>query len=261
MTVSSADVDEATSEDAFLGGRIVLLQPEGGYRAGLDAVLLAAAAPVMAGRPERVLDVGAGVGTVGLCVARRCPEAQVTMIEKGERLAALAEANISRNGLQDRVRVVLGDVEFPAARLAALGLGPPESYAHVLANPPFQTEGSGTASGNAGKAAAHAMPEGALGHWARFLARMAASGGCLTLIHRADELREVLAALDGRFGALEVLPLHARQGAPAHRIIVRGRKGSRAPLKLLAGRALHGEGNRFLPEVEAVLRDGQPLAF
>ena len=60
-----------STDDAFLGGGLRILQPKDGYRAGIDAVLLAAAAPVRAGRKERVLDVGAGVGVVGLAVARR----------------------------------------------------------------------------------------------------------------------------------------------------------------------------------------------
>ena len=55
-----------TTEDAFLGGALRILQPKDGYRAGIDAVLLAAAAPLRQGRVEQVLDVGAGVGVVGL---------------------------------------------------------------------------------------------------------------------------------------------------------------------------------------------------
>ena len=59
-----------------------VLQPAAGYRAGLDAVLLAAAAPLQPGRVEQVLDVGAGVGVVGLAVARRAADAVVTMVER-----------------------------------------------------------------------------------------------------------------------------------------------------------------------------------
>ena len=88
---------------------------------------------------------------------------------------------------------------------------------------------------------------------------MATADGRLVMIHRADALAEVLAAIGGRFGALRVLPMHPRAGDPAHRIIVTGRKGSRAPLHLLPGLVLHGAGNAFLPAVGAVLRDGEAL--
>src|SRR3546814_8190614 len=49
----------AITEDAFLGGRVKLRQPEVGYRAAIDPVLLAAAVPAVAG--ERVADLGCGV--------------------------------------------------------------------------------------------------------------------------------------------------------------------------------------------------------
>src|SRR5688500_6866402 len=121
------------TEDAFLGGRLRLLQPRSAYRAGLDAVVLAAAADAKPG--QRVIDVGAGVGTVGLCLAVRTG-ADVVLLEPEERLAALAQDNARRNGLADRVRVVCGRVGLGEPEAAALGLFP-ESFDHVLANPPY----------------------------------------------------------------------------------------------------------------------------
>ena len=88
------------TEDAFLGGRLTIAQPAKGYRAGIDAVVLAASVPWPREQATfTVLDVGAGVGTVGLCVARRCLNAQVTLLERERELAAIARANIERNGL------------------------------------------------------------------------------------------------------------------------------------------------------------------
>jgi tRNA1(Val) A37 N6-methylase TrmN6 len=59
-----------------------------------------------------------------------------------------------------------------------------------------------------------------------------------------------------RFGDIRIAPLFARDGMAASRIIVQGVKGSKAPLQLLPGLILHGEGNQFTPEAEAILRDG-----
>src|SRR5262249_35406809 len=84
------------TDDAFLGGGLRVLQPNAGYRAGIDALLLAAAAPLRVGRQERVLDVGAGVGVVGLAVARRVPLCEVTLVEREPFLAELAQRNIAR---------------------------------------------------------------------------------------------------------------------------------------------------------------------
>ncbi len=247
-----------TTDDAFLGGALQILQPKGGYRAGLDAVLLAAAAPVEAGRVQRVLDVGAGVGVVGLAVARRAADAIVTLVERDPGLVALARANVERNGLVARVRVIEADVARPLHEIERLS-DAAQGFDHVLANPPYHVEGRGTAAGDPAKATAHAMPDGSLDRWLRFMAAMAGAGGTATLIHRADALGEILAACAGRFGNLAVLPLHAREGEAASRVLVQGVKGSRAPLALLPGRLLHGADGAFRPEIEAALREGAPL--
>lgn len=263
MTASPATLEPSperndVTDDAFLGGALHVLQPRAGYRAGLDAVMLGAAVAADASRPLRVLDVGAGVGTAGLCLARRVPTAEVVLLERAPQLAALAAENIARNGLAERVRIVTAAVGAPAAELRALALAE-ESFDHVIANPPFHSEGAGTLPPNALKAGAHAMPEDELLSWARFLARMAAPGGEATVIYKAEGLAELLAVLDRRFGGLKVLPLHPRAGAPAHRVIVQGVKGSRAPLQLLPGFVLHADGNAFTSAAQAILRAGAPL--
>jgi tRNA1(Val) A37 N6-methylase TrmN6 len=246
------------TDDAFLGGALNILQLRNGYRAGLDAVMLAAAVPAEASRPLRLLDVGAGVGTAGLCLAHRAPFAEVVLLEKEPQLAALAAENIARNDLATRVRVVTGIVGGGATDWRALGLLE-ESFGHVIANPPYHDTDAGTLPPDALKAGAHAMPDGELEAWARFMARMTAPGGEATIIHKADALARVLAVFEPRFGALKVLPLHPRQGAPAHRVLVQGVKGSRAPLQILPGFVLHDEGNAFTPAAQEILRAAGPL--
>ena len=91
--------DDVT-DDAFLGGRLHILQPaRKGYRAGLDAVLAAAAVQCWDMAECRILDAGAGVGTLGLCVAANHPTACITLVENDPLLLDLAAKNISRNGL------------------------------------------------------------------------------------------------------------------------------------------------------------------
>lgn len=256
--MTAQDRSEVT-DDAFLGGALNILQLRNGYRAGLDAVMLAATVASDAGRPLRVLDVGAGVGTAGLCLAHRLPGAEVVLLEREPQLAGLAAENIRRNGLEHRVRVVTAAVGATAAELRAQGLVE-ESFGHVIANPPYHGVGAGTRATDSLKAGAHSMNEDELERWARFMARMAAPGGGATMIHKAEALGRVLGALDQRFGTLKVLPLYPRQGATANRVLVQGIKGSRAPLQVLPGLVLHQEGeNAFMPAAQEILRNGAPL--
>ena len=87
-----------------------------------------------------------------------------------------------------------------------------------------------------------------------------------TLVHPCDvssheAVEALIAAAIERFGGLDLLPVHARTDKPAHRILVSGLKGSRAPLRILSPLVIHGAaGNAFRPEVERILRDGAGLA-
>jgi tRNA1(Val) A37 N6-methylase TrmN6 len=246
----------AASADGFLGGRLTIIQPRGGHRAGSDAVLLAAAVPARGGRC--VVDVGAGVGVAGLCLAARVPDVEVTAVEIDAELCALAGQNAARNGFGDRVRVINADVTAPASALGVAGLER-EVYDEVIANPPFHTEGAVQPAPDLARAAAHVIGAEGLIAWVRFFVTFAASKGRLTLIHRAECLGELLGLLDGRFGGIAVFPLFPKEGEPATRIIVQGRKGSKAATRLLPGLVLHGHDGRYTAKAEAVLRGGEAL--
>jgi tRNA1(Val) A37 N6-methylase TrmN6 len=249
--------EAAVTDDAFLGDRLYILQPSSGYRAGIDAVLLAAS---IKGSPAEltILDCGSGVGTVGLCVAVRCPDARVTLVEREPVLIDLARRNIDRNGLQARVAVIPGDVTAPAQKPEA-PLLPAQSFDHVLANPPYHDDLGGTPARNPLKRASHAMPADALGSWVRFAARMNRPGGRVTVIHKADALPALLTALENRYGAIAVTPIHPYADKPAGRVLVSGIKGSRAPLELRPPVVLHEVGGGFTPYVGRILRQGAPL--
>jgi tRNA1(Val) A37 N6-methylase TrmN6 len=245
-----------TSADDFLGGRISVVQPRGGHRAGSDAVFLAASVPARAG--ERVLDIGAGVGVAGLCLLARIPALEMTAVEIDPGLAELAARNAARNGVTEQVQVITADVTAPGKALRAAGLEA-ESYHHLIANPPFHAEGKVRAAPDVARAAAHVMRTGGLSAWVRFFAAMAAPNGRLTLIHRPDRLGELLELLEGRFGDIAVYPLFPKRDEPATRVIVQAKKGSRAGLSLLRGLVLHEDGGAYTAEAEAVLRGGEAL--
>jgi tRNA1(Val) A37 N6-methylase TrmN6 len=253
MAAEQADI----SEDAVLGGRLVLRQPRKGHRVGHDAILLAAACSA---RPhQRLIDLGAGVGAAGLAVARRVDELAVTLVELDPALAALARDNAEHNGVAERTRTVCLDVAAPADRFAAAGL-PPAAADHVLMNPPFNAPYN--PSPDRGRRLAHVAAHDTLVRWLATAARLLRPAGVVTLIWRADGVAAVLDALAGDFGAVIVLPVHPKPDAPAIRVLVRAIKGSGAALVLLPGLILADEKGRPTPEAEAVLRDGVllPLA-
>lgn len=254
-TVAVAPLEGSVSDDVFLGGLLTLRQPKHGYRAGLDAIVLAATVP--ADFVGHIVDLGSGVGAVGLAVAVRCPNTRLTLIERDEHLADLARFNARQNGLSDRVDIAVCDVTKIAPDIARhLDKRPADI---VLANPPYHDHGRGTPAANALKAGSHAMPEDELDTWLKVASRLTAPKGRTTIIHRAAALTELLKAFDRRYGSISVQPLQSRAETSAHRIIVSGIKASRAPLELLPGKIIHADGHAFQPEFEAILRHGAAL--
>lgn len=238
-----------TTEDLLLGGRVRLRQPVKGFRAGLDALLLAAFVPARSG--QRVLEAGCGSGAAFLCLAARVPGLVVTAVEREPAMAALARENAAANGVT--AEVLDADV---GDRAAARGIAPCD---HAFANPPYWP--GGTAPPGAIRRAATHEGGAELGDWARFLAAALRHGGTASLVLPAARFDAGVAALrEAGCGSLVLLPLAPRAGLPAKRVLLRVRKGGRGPARLLPPMALHEPNGAFTAEAEAVLRHATALA-
>ena len=244
--------DAELTDDKFLCGRLSLLQPAKGYRAATDPVLLAAACPAEAG--ESVLDLGCGAGAAALCLGHRLPGLLLAGLELQPAYADLARRNATRNAIP---------LEVHEGDLARMPKALRRDFDHVIANPPYYHAG-GSPSPVAARARAMQV-ETPLSDWVAAATRRLRPGGWLTLICGADGLPEVLAALPPKLGSAAVLPLAAREGRPALRVIVQARKGGRAPFRLLAPLVIHqglahdGDRESYTPAANAVLREGADL--
>lgn len=128
---STLTVAAEVAESALLGGRVRLRQPVKGYRAGMDAALLAAAVDAKPG--ERLIEAGCGAGAVLMQAAARRPGLALTGLERDTTAAGLARENAVLNGVEDRTTILSGDV---AQGFRALAL-PPFDWA--VSNPPSST--------------------------------------------------------------------------------------------------------------------------
>ncbi len=238
------------SEDRLLDGRVMLRQPDAGYRAAIDPVFLAASISAKGG--DLVLDAGCGVGAAALCLASRIDGLQVAGIDSQADLIKLAEEGAGLSRLLDRARFIAADILSPPE------LGGP--FDHVMANPPYLAAGTAIPPPDPAKRQANVEGAAKLADWVAFCLNQVESGGTVTFIHRFDRQAEVIAALEKGAGDLKVFPLWPkRAGEGAKRVIVQGVKGAAAGVDILDGLVLHEENGGFTPAAQAVLRAAKTL--
>ncbi|KQS56042.1 methyltransferase [Brevundimonas sp. Leaf363] len=239
------------TDDRLLGGRVLLRQPARGYRAGMDAALLAAAVEAKPG--ERLIEAGCGVGGALLQVAARCADVALTGVERDPSAAALASVNAATNGV--RAEIVCADV---AAGFRSLALQP---FDWAISNPPFFDDPNALRAPAAEKSGAWMADDG-LQAWTRFLLKAVREGGRIVVVHRADRLADLLSLLGETAGSFAIRPIHAHADEPAKRVLVQAIKTGKAPLRLLPPLVLHDRGGaKHTPEAEAILRGEAVLPF
>lgn len=106
-----------------------LIQAKNGFRFGVDAVLLADYAKERIGRCVLDLCCGNGIVPVLLAAKTACPS--ICGLEIQAESASLAKRNVRLNGLEERIRIVEGDLKESTAFFA------PASFSSVTCNPPY----------------------------------------------------------------------------------------------------------------------------
>ena len=241
------------TEDLLLNRRVRLRQPRVGYRAGVDAALLAAACE--AGSGQRVIEAGCGVGGALLASAARRPDVRFTGVERDPAALALASENIALNGMTEWVNALAGDVE---QGFRALSLDP---FDAAMANPPFFDDAGAIRGPHPARTGAW-IADGGLKAWADFLLKAVREGGAITLIHRADRLADILAALAPKAGSFRIRPVQPFADESAKRVLVRAIKTGKAPLVLLPALVLHDRNSgKHTDAAETILRGDAALGW
>lgn len=224
-----------------------LVQPEGAYRFGLEALLLAAFAVTTAlergagtGREMAVAELGSGCGAAILGLALRLPLALCLGLEREAALVASARTNARSLNVADRVRFCEADV----ADATQEGTGPQDM---VLANPPWGLAGGGRPSPSSLRERALRGAEAAGGDafpvFCLAAARLLRHKGLFCAIVPAATLTRICAALEGaRLGLRRIQPLAPHEGEAARRLLLLAQKGAAAEPELSPPLALHSRG-------------------
>ncbi|HRW28711.1 MAG: methyltransferase domain-containing protein [Alphaproteobacteria bacterium] len=242
--------DGKITKDDFLGGRISLSQPEKGYRITSDSVFLSATIRLKAG--DKILDVGAGTGAILSCLSARLGEnaSEVTMhgIEIQDDLITLAMENSGGT-----IKYYKGDIfnDVPGCE--------PNSYHHIVSNPPYYEKGKVKASPYKTKAVAQGDGISDLRLWVERCLRMVRPKGFITLVHRADRLDDIICALSQKAGSIIIYPLYSKAGKDANRVIIRAQKDANGLLSLKSGLIVHKSDGHYTDQAENILRHARYL--
>jgi tRNA1Val (adenine37-N6)-methyltransferase len=169
-----------------LCGEWFIYQLRGGHRFSTDDMLTAWIGSREMPQARRLLDLGSGIGSVGLMALYRMSEAaELTMVEAQEISHQLAREAVQTNHLGHRVRVRLGDLRDPTL----IPLGEQGSYDLVLGSPPYLPLGTGILSPHPQKAACRFELRGDVSDYCRAAALALAPDGVFALVHSAQDSR------------------------------------------------------------------------
>lgn len=239
-----------TTDDTLLGGRVRVRQPRKGYRVGLEAPLLAAFGLEEPRKPPRhIVDLGAGVGSVGLCASHFSPRARVSLVEDEPETARLAAHNVAENGVADRATVIATSV---VDTVDVLGKGTADL---VLTNPPWFGEDAGFVPTDERRRRARTLGSAGVTPFLVTGRQLLGRGGRLAIAFPAPSLVALLGALS----AAGLVPkrirfLHGRATANADVVFVEAMPAKPGGLRIFPPWSVRTATEAYAPEIAAILQ-------
>lgn len=234
------------TQNYLLNKQITIFQPEDGYRASTDAVLLSATVSKVK-KGDTILDVGSGTGAISLCLAARFKDNKITGLELQKGLAELSNLSARENGFENLNYINCDIKNFKTE----------EQFSHVITNPPYSEKDM--PSPNESKRTAHNHQDFSLKDWMTFCIKRIKPQGFFYIINRAENITEMLAIMFGKLGNIKIIPIHSKDNEDAKRVIIIAQKDSKAPAKILKPLILHNPDGSYTHDAEKILRNGNIL--
>ena len=171
-----------------ISGHFRIFQLEAGHRFSTDDVLTAWYGTAWAPSAARVLDLGSGIGSVGMIAAWRLPGAAFVTVEAQDDSVRLARKSAAYNGLENRYEIRHAD--FRSAE--ALGAG--ERFDLVLGSPPYFPLGSGIEGDHPQKVACRFELRGDIRDYCSAAAAHLAAGGLFACVFPEEQRARVESA-------------------------------------------------------------------
>ncbi len=229
-------------------GRLHFVQPKRGYRFSLDAVLLA---DFVSAKPkERLIDLGTGSGIIPLLLSVLTPVREIVGFELQDRLVRFARRNVALNALDERIRVIQGDLKEITTCFRA------GEFDLLCSNPPYRKLGNGRLNPESERAIARHEVECELKDLlsaAKFLLK---PGGKMFMIYLPERLGELLAGVQ-HYGleAKRIRCIHSMKHMPASLVLIEAQRDASSGLIVLPPLFLYCQKNVYSSEAQKILHE------
>ncbi len=226
------------TEDLILNGKIKLCQPKHGYRIAIDPILLASIIELK--NDQTILDVGCGVGTISLILKYMNHSQNITSVDIDPTITKLCQRNSEINHLP------LNIINSPIGSNFLNN----ETFDSVVTNPPFYNPENFRSSKK--KSAAN-FETISLRSWISFCLKRLKPNGNFYIIHLPERLEHILESLKNLVGKIEIFPIYSHKNEPAKRIIIKCKKASKEPMKIMPGLVSHRDNNEYTNDMKLIL--------
>lgn len=209
---------------------------------GMDAVLLSGFAK--AGRGDKVLDMGTGTGIIPILMEAKTEAAHLTGLEIQEESADMARRSVELNRLQDKIRIVQGDIKEAGTLFGAA------SFDVVTCNPPYMIGQHGIKNPDAPKAIARHEILCTLGDVAAQAAKVLKPGGNFYMVHRPFRLAEIMVVLrEYRLEPKRMQLVHPFVDREPNMVLIEANRGGRPRMTVERPLIIYREPGVYMPEI------------
>lgn len=214
------ECDVREDEDITLLDDGTLIQKRQGFRFGVDAVILA---DFYSGKKNaKILEVGSGTGIIPILLCQQKNAEDITALEIQDHMAELANRNVKRNSLEDKIKILHTDVKH---------LKQGNTYDCVISNPPYMVIDGKKINPNDSKAIARHEISLTLSELIESAKRLLKPRGQFYIVHRSYRLGEILIELEKNgFSPKRIKNVYSDTTSEGKLVLVEASKGRKETL-------------------------------
>ena len=222
---------------------LVIDQEKTGYRYSIEPFLLADFMSLLPG--QSVLDIGTGCGIIPILLIQREPGLKITAIEIQD--CSQAQKNIQQNGMEQKITLIHGDFLKEAENLE------PESFDHIVSNPPYRKIQTGRINPDAGKALARHELSLNMNSLLDKSAPLLKTGGQIVLAYPPERMGETLRELECRsLYPRQARFIHGNFQTAAKIFLVSALKGKKSDLTVAPPLAVYNKDGTYSKEMKGI---------